>query len=175
MPDTTVSEPEVPAARPVRRFVAPLFLLAGAGLVPWTIFLAVTLPARHVQSRFYDLAWGGFDVALAALLVATGVGLVRKRLWAQSTATAAATMLICDAWFDVLSSNGGQRIVAAAMAAFAELPAAVVCLFVARHVEEIAERYALAAARLRRRRRRSGEQPRGVAHDPELDLVELAQ
>jgi len=173
MPATTDSEPKVPVARPVRRFVAPLFLLAGAGLVPWTIVLAATLPARHVQTHFYDLAWSGFDVALAGVLVATGVGLVRKRLWAQSTATAAATMLFCDAWFDILTSADTERTVAIVLALVAEIPAAVVCLLVARHVEEIAERYALVASRLRRRR--SGNQPGGVAVDSELDLVEVAE
>jgi hypothetical protein len=165
-------EPEAPTARPVRRFVAPLFLVAGLGLVPWTIFLAVTLPARHLQTQYYDLAWGGFDVALAALLVATGVGLARKRLWVQSTATAAATLLVCDAWFDVLSSNGRERIVAIAMAALVELPSAVVCLLVARHVEEIAERFAVAAGRLRRRTRQKSS---GVANEPELDLVDVSR
>ena len=167
-----VSEPEIPAAPVVRRYLAPLFLLAGLGLVPWTVYLAATLPARHVQTRFYDLAWGGFDVGLAALLVVTGVGLVRKRLWVQSTATAAATMLVCDAWFDVLSSNGGGRVVAIAMAAVAELPSAVLCLLVARNVEEVAERYALVASRLRRSSRK---QPGGGADDAELDLVEVPE
>ena len=139
------------------RWLGPLFFLAGLGLVPWTIYLVATLPGRHVQTGYYDLAWGGFDVALALVLVATGIGLVRRRLWVQSTATAAATMLVCDAWFDILSSNpGGDRAVALLLAAFVELPTAVICLLVGRHVEEVAERsqrYALLARRLRPRRR----------------------
>lgn len=156
-----LDEAAAAAAPPIvprlRRALAPLFLLAGLGLLPWTAYLVLTLPGRHVQTGYYDLAWGGFDIALAALLVATGVGLVRRRLWVQSTATAAATMLVCDAWFDVLSSRPGrERLVAIALAAAAELPSALVCLLVARHVEEVAERaqrYALVARRLRPRRR----------------------
>jgi len=138
-------------------WLAPLFFLAGLGLVPWTLYLFATLPARHLQAGYYDLAWSGFDLALAALFVATGVGLLRSRLWVQSTATATATMLVCDAWFDVLSSRPGhERLLAVALALTAELPSAFVCLMIARHVEDSAERaqrYALIARRVRLRRR----------------------
>ncbi len=155
------TEPTEVAVAPVvprlRGWLAPLFFLAGLGLLPWTAYLVVTLPGRHLQTGYYDLAWGGFDVALAGLLVATGVGLLRRRLWVQSTATAAATMLVCDAWFDVLSSQpGGERLVAVVLAVLVELPSALVCLLIARHVEEVAERaqrYPLVARRLRPRRR----------------------
>ena len=160
MPPLSDTEPEgaePPIVPRLHRWLVPLFFLAGVGLLPWTVYLIVTLPGRHLQTGYYDLAWGGFDVALAALLVATGVGLLCRKLWVQSTATAAATMLVCDAWFDVLSSNPGQERLVAIMLAFAvELPSAVVCLLIARHVEEIAERaqrYALVARRLRPRRR----------------------
>jgi hypothetical protein len=165
MPAITDSELEQGATPPVvprlRRWLGPLFFAAGLGLVPWTVYLVATLPARHVQTGFYDLAWGGFDVALAAVLVATGVGLLRRKLWVQSTATAAATMLVCDAWFDVLGSRAGaERLTAIVLAVGAELPTAAVCLLIARHVEEVAERaqrYALAARRLRPRRRRAAD------------------
>jgi hypothetical protein len=156
--ETDPSERAAPPVVPrLRRPLAPLFFLAGLGLLPWTAYLILTLPGRHLQTGFYDLAWGGFDIALACLLVATGAGLLRRRLWVQSTATAAATMLVCDAWFDVLSSQPGrERLVAIVLAVTAELPSAAVCLLIARHVEEVAERaqrYALVARRLRPRRR----------------------
>jgi hypothetical protein len=135
---------------------APLFLLAVLALIPWTVYLVVSLPGRHLQTGYYDVAWGGFDLALAVVLAATGCGLLRQGLWVQSTATAAATMLFCDAWFDSLSANdSGERLVAVALAFAVELPTAAVCLLIARHVEEVAERaqrYAVAARRLRPRR-----------------------
>jgi hypothetical protein len=147
----SVSIEQAVVPRP-RRWLAPAFLLAGLALVPWTAYLVATLPSRHLQTGYYDVAWGGFDVALAVLFVATGVGLLRRRLWVQTTATAAATMLFCDAWFDVLSSRGGgERLVAAGLALSAELPVAVLCLLVARHVDEVSERaqrYALGFSRL---------------------------
>ena len=158
LPAVNLTEEAAPPIVPrLSRGLAPLFFLAGIGLLPWTVYLVVTLPGRHLQTGYYDLAWGGFDIGLAVLLVATGAGLVRRKLWVQSTATAAATMLVCDAWFDVLSSRpGSERLVAIVLAVVAELPSAAVCLLIARHVEEVAERaqrYALVARRLRPRRR----------------------
>jgi len=166
--------PVISGSDRLRALIAPLLLLAGIGLVPWTIYLALELPRRHVQPRFYDLAWGGFDAALAVLLIATGIGVARRRLWVQGTATAAATMLVCDAWFDILSArDGDERMVAIAFAVGAELPAAALCLLVARDAAAVAVRYAAAVRRLRRRR--SDEQPRGVADDAELDLLKLPE
>jgi hypothetical protein len=166
-PAKNESPPVVPR---LRRWLAPLFFLAGLGLVPWTVYLVVTLPGRHMQTGYYDIAWGGFDIALAALLTATGYGLLRQRLWVQGTATAAATMLLCDAWFDTLSANdNGERLVALLLALAVELPTAALCLLIARHVEEVAERaqrYALAARHLRRRRRAEGTGAQAVRRFP---------
>ena len=157
-PDTTTN-PAAPVVPRMRRWLAPLFFLAGIALVPWTVYLAATLPGRHLQTGYYALAWAGFDIALAVLLTATGYGLMRQKLWVQSTATAAATMLVCDAWFDILSAKDSrERLVAVLLALAVELPTAALCLLIARHVEEVAERaqrYALAARRLRPRRRRA--------------------
>ena len=150
--ETEPAEATTPPVVPrLRRWLAPLFCLAGIGLVPWTVYLVLTLPGRHLQTGYYDVAWGGFDVGLAALFVTTGIGLLRRKLWVQSTATAAATMLVCDAWFDVLSSEPGrERLLAILLAVAAEMPTAIVCLMIAAHVEEVAERaqrYALIGRR----------------------------
>ncbi len=143
-------EPAPPA------WVARVFVLLGVCLLPWTVVLALTLPARHGTTH-YDLAWTGFDVALAAALVAVGIGAARRATWLQGVAAAAATLLICDAWFDVLSSTSRGEIVTALMLAlFVELPVAAACLFVARHAEEAAistRRCAALAQRVRGRRR----------------------
>src|SRR5689334_20538489 len=114
-----------------RAWLGPLFLLAGLALVPWAAYLVVTLPGRHAETRYYDVAWGGFDVALAGVLVLTGIGLLRRRLWVQGAAIAAATMLLCDAWFDVLTSaEGTERVVAVVFALCIELPVAFVCILI---------------------------------------------
>lgn len=73
---------------PVPRWVAPLFALVGAGLVTWTLWMAYELPQRHI-ARHWDLAWVGFDIAMAGLLLATAFAALRRAVWIQSPAAAA--------------------------------------------------------------------------------------
>ena len=141
---------------PARPWVARTFVVLGVCLLPWTVLLALTLPARHGTTH-YGLAWTGFDVALAAVLAGTGIGAARQAAWLQGVAAAAATLLICDAWFDILSSTSRNELVTAViLALFVELPVAAACLFVAHHAEEAAlrtRRYAALAQRVRFGRR----------------------
>jgi len=117
------------------RWVAPLFGLAAIVLVPWVIVLVRMLPSHHRASN-WDVAWGGFDVALAFLMLGVALAAWRRSPWLQSAATAAATLLFTDAWFDVLTSSGGSdRLVAIAEAVLVELPLALVCVLLARDTE----------------------------------------
>jgi uncharacterized membrane protein len=122
-----------------QRWVAPLLALAGAVLVVWTLVLAYRLPARHT-SHHWDVAWVGFDVALALALAATGWSVARRSAWASSAAAVAATLLLCDAWFDNVLANGrGEQIEAAIEAALVEIPLALFCLWLARNCERAVE------------------------------------
>ncbi|HEY3766067.1 MAG TPA: hypothetical protein VGL44_13000 [Gaiellales bacterium] len=142
----------VPGDR-IPRWVAPVFALIGFGLVPWTLWIAYDLPQRHL-ARHWDVAWVGFDVAMAALLLATAYGALRRAVWIQSTAAAAATMLVCDAWFDVTTaSRGVEEAMALGSGLLIELPLAVICVWVARNAER-AQGYMEAAGRITRRRAR---------------------
>jgi hypothetical protein len=130
------------------RWIAPLLAVAGAVLVPWALVLAFRLPARHT-SEHWDVAWVGFDIVLACALAATAWGIARRTPWAPSAAIAAATLLLCDAWFDnVLARGSGERLEAALEAAFVEVPLAIFCVWLALHCEHVVA--ALLAA-LRRR------------------------
>jgi hypothetical protein len=121
-----------------------LFALVALGLVPWALWLAKTLPSQH-RSEHWDLAWGGFDVLLAAGLLGTAVAAARRSPYLPSWATAAGTLLVVDAWFDILTSNsGGELRLAIALAACGELPLAALAFCVALD----AERFYAAAARL---------------------------
>lgn len=123
------SNPPAPVSAP--RWASHLFVTLGVVLVPWTLWLAATLPERHL-SRNFDVAWSGFDIALATSLIATGYGLYRGAAWTQGVAAAAATMLLSDAWFDVLTSApGAERMAAIAMAVVAEVPMAAACAMLA--------------------------------------------
>jgi hypothetical protein len=112
-----------------------LFAAAAIILVPWVVFLARDLPSDH-RSAHWDVAWAGFDVALALLLVGVALAAWRRSPWLEGAATAAATLLFVDAWFDILtSSSRSELIMAIAEAALVELPIAVLCVFLARSVE----------------------------------------
>ena len=138
---------------PVPRWVAPFFAVLGLALVPWTVWLAYDLPRRHI-ARHWDIAWAGFDVMMAVVLLATAYAALRRSPWVQGTASAAATMLCCDAWFDIVTSGRGADLaVAVASGFFVELPLAAVCVWVARNAER-AQEYLAAAGRLTRRRAR---------------------
>lgn len=114
-----------------RRWVA--YGLAGVALVllPWTAWLTVTLPSRHV-SEHWDAAWVGFDIGELIALSATAYALLRRTTWTQGIASAAGTMLVCDAWFDTLLTAGDEKFwIALGQALFSELPLAALCFWIA--------------------------------------------
>jgi hypothetical protein len=113
----------------------PLFGLAALLLVPWVVLLVVSLPSAH-RAAHWDIAWAGFDIALALLLLTVAVAAWRRSPWLVGAATATATLLFVDAWFDVLtSSTRAELVVSVGEAAFVELPLAIVCLLLARDAE----------------------------------------
>ena len=132
----------------VPQWVPPAFLVCGIVLIPWTALLFVTLP-RHYGANHWRFAWGGFDVALALGLAATAVTALRRSPVSEIAATITGTLLVCDAWFDVLTSHGTSAIAqATGEAIFVELPVAAVCFWIARnvaHAMEIAAPYLRAA------------------------------
>jgi hypothetical protein len=140
---------------PLPRWVTPLFTLVAVGLLPWTLYLTFTLPSRHVTTH-YDLAWVGFDVGLAAAFAGTSWAAVRSSPWLVPLAAVTGTMLVCDAWFDIVTSQGAGEIgEAAAEAVLAELPLAGVCAFIVYDAETFlratVHRYADALDRIRTR------------------------
>ena len=117
------------------RWVVPLFGLAALLLVPWIVLLVFALPSTQ-RAAHWDIAWAGFDVALALLLFTVAVAAWRRSPWLEGAATAAATLLFVDAWFDVLTSSTQTEFwVSILEAALVELPLAILCLLVARAVE----------------------------------------
>src|SRR6476646_4639992 len=119
-----------------RRWVAPLLALGAAVLIPWTLVLAYRLPARHT-SEHWDVAWVGFDLVLALSLAATGLTIARRSAWAPSAAAVAATLLFCDAWFDVVLASGHDGQVEAILeAVLVEIPLAIFLVWLARDCEQ---------------------------------------
>jgi len=125
--------------------MAFLFAFAGVCLVPWIVYLAISLPKRDVDTH-YRGAWVGFDLLLVTAIVLTAYYAFRVDTRVQLPAMATATLLVVDAWFDVMTAGHRQAtFVALLMAAFIELPAAGFSLWLARRVNLNADRMALAA------------------------------
>ena len=117
------------------RVVGPLLLLTALALGPWTLYLTYSLPSRHL-ARHYDLAWVGFDLGLVVMFSATAAAAYRRSRLLVPFAAATAALLVCDAWFDVVTSSGGSEQVESILeACFAELPLAALCAYVVWDVE----------------------------------------
>jgi hypothetical protein len=109
------------------RWIAFVLGVIAVLLVPWTLWLTFTLPTRHL-AHHYRLAWVGYDVFLAAAFAATAIAALRASEWLQPLAALTGTMLLCDAWFDVITSATGDELGKAIFEAlFAELPLAALC------------------------------------------------
>jgi len=127
-------EREIAIIRQEARRMAWLYAAAAVFLVPWIVFLAVTLPGRDVD-RHYNLAWVGFDVLLVFAIIRTAWYAFHIDPRVQIPAAATATLLIVDAWFDMTTSGGrNQFLEAAVMAVCVEIPAALFSLYLARRV-----------------------------------------
>ncbi|NJC70064.1 hypothetical protein HC031_10130 [Planosporangium thailandense] len=149
--------PVLPRIRPVPRWIAPLFACLAVATVPWTIYLAATLP-HVIRTRHYRIAWVGFDIGLVLLLLLTSVLAYRGQRHTAMTATATATALVIDAWFDVLTSPPGRELMVAIVTALVgELPLAALCLWIALQVDRVIARR---LQQLARRAERGGRWPR---------------
>lgn len=137
---------------PVPAWTAPLFLVLAVLLIPWIVYLGLELPERATSSH-WDIAWVGFDAMEFVALALTGWLAHRRSTWVEMAATAAAVMLIIDAWFDVTTANGGWNLLQAIVLGVGiELPLAAVSLWIARHAELV------------RRRPQTGALPRTPPH-----------
>lgn len=115
--------------------LAPAFVALALFLIPWAFWLSRTLPATHT-ARHWDLAWAGFDAALAFALASTALSAIRHSPWLAAGASATGTLLVVDAWFDVLTAQGGGELaVAATEAVLVELPLAALSFWIVRDAE----------------------------------------
>ena len=124
----------------IPRWEVALIGVAALILLPWTVYLTVTLPDRHEVNNWH-VAWVGFDIGLAASLGLCVITIMRRSAWLPAAAASSATLFACDAWFDCVTANPGREFAASlASALFAELPLAVLCLVIAREGERSYDR-----------------------------------
>jgi hypothetical protein len=110
-----------------RRNRVALMAICAAFLVPWIVYLEVSLPKQYV-ARHWTLTWVGFDVILGVLFASTAVlGMLRRELVAL-TAFASGVLLLCDAWFDITTASAHDRPFSIFSAVAAEIPIALVLI-----------------------------------------------
>lgn len=108
-------------------------LLACVSLIVWIVVLGITLPRRY-DAAHWDLAWVGFDVGLLVGLASTAWAAWRRRAIIVLFATATATLLLADAWFDITTARTNDVWLSATLAVCAEIPGALFLLWVVHRV-----------------------------------------
>lgn len=134
--------PSLDGAEQRRRRMVLLLTVSSAVLIPWIVLLALTLP-RHYVAGHWRLTWVGFDIILLAALASTAYFAWRRRQAVVITAFITATLLTCDAWFDITTSSGTRdTLEAIASAVLIELPLAALLYWVAYRLLRAAARRA---------------------------------
>jgi hypothetical protein len=130
----TSEAPLLDAAGKRRHRLIGVMSFASLGLIPWIVVLAMTLPHRYVANH-WTLTWVGFDIVLLGSLALTAWLAWKCRQAVVITALITATLLVCDAWFDIATSAGGtDTLVAIGSAVLLELPLAVLLFANARNL-----------------------------------------
>ncbi|MGO8959579.1 MAG: hypothetical protein ACLQFR_19760 [Streptosporangiaceae bacterium] len=122
-----------------RRRAILLVVIVGCclGLAAWTGLLAATLP-RYYRAGGWRGAWVGFDIALLCAFAVTGWASWRRRQILIICLVVLATLLCCDAWFDVvLDARTAGFQLSLLSAILVELPLAAVAILGARRLLRI--------------------------------------
>lgn len=111
---------------------------ACAFLAAWIAVLAITLP-MHYHTGSWRVAWVGFDVAELVMFALTAWAAWRRRQILIIFLIVLATLLLCDAWFDVvLDARTGDFLPSLLAALLIEIPLALLAVFLARRLLHLA-------------------------------------
>jgi hypothetical protein len=111
----------------IRRIRSWLTLTSAVVLVPWIAYLASTLPANY-SAQHWGITWVGFDILLLTFMIATAVlGFLHHRLLTLVAFTTG-VLLVCDAWFDIMTARRGDIVTSVLSAAIVELPLAAILI-----------------------------------------------
>jgi len=115
-----------------------LIIIGCVLLAAWIGYLVVSLPAFY-RAGSWRGAWVGFDLAELAAFAATGWAAWKRRQILIICLIVLATLLLCDAWFDVvLDARTAGFVSSLASALLVEVPIAVIAVLVARRLLRLA-------------------------------------
>jgi hypothetical protein len=116
-------------ARPDARWLPLALAIAALALVPSLVLVLAVEPTAQIAQHL-RLAWTGLDVFELLAMAYTARALHRRSATAVVPATVTGTLLLCDAWINVISSNAAGRFEGIALA-FVEVPIAALSFWVA--------------------------------------------
>lgn len=117
-----------------RRIVIAMSVACCVVLAAWIGVLAVTLPAAY-RAGGWRGAWVGFDVALLAAFASVAWTAWRGKQLLIVCLVVTATLLCCDAWFDLMLDWGTREFsLSVLLAIFVELPLAALMVLGARRL-----------------------------------------
>jgi hypothetical protein len=108
----------------IRRIRLGLMIGGSIAMIPWLVYLSFTLPENYVAHN-WPVTWIGFDVLLAAFMLATAVfGYLRRQVLLFAAFTSG-VLLICDAWFDLMTAGPDDLWLSVVTALLIEVPLAI--------------------------------------------------
>jgi hypothetical protein len=117
----------------IRRIRLGLMIGGSMAMVPWLGYLSVTLPGNY-WAHNWPVTWIGFDILLVGFMVTTAVlGYLRRQLLLPAAFTTG-VLLICDAWFDLMTAGPKDRWLSLITALLIEVPLAIFMIFSAQRL-----------------------------------------
>ena len=108
----------------LRRIRLGIMIAGSIAMIPWLVYLYVKLPDRYV-AHTWTVTWVGFDVLLVGFMLATAVlGYLRRQLLMLAAFTSG-VLLICDAWFDLMTAGPKDLGLSLVTALLIEVPLAI--------------------------------------------------
>ncbi|MGE2816786.1 hypothetical protein ACQI5H_16840 [Mycobacterium heidelbergense] len=111
----------------IRRIRLGVMIGGSIAMIPWLVYLSATLPENYVAHN-WPVTWVGFDILLVVFMAATAVlGYLRRQLLVLAAFTAG-VLLICDAWFDLLTAGPNDLRLSVITALGIEVPVAILLI-----------------------------------------------
>jgi hypothetical protein len=117
----------------IRRIRLSLMIGGSIAMIPWLVYLGFKLP-NHYDAQHWTATWVGFDILLVTFMMATAVlGYLRRQVLVFAAFTAG-VLLICDAWFDVMTARPDDFWLSVVTAVGVEVPLGIFMIFGAQRI-----------------------------------------
>ena len=108
----------------IRRIRLSVMIGCSIAMIPWLVYLSLKLPPKY-EANNWPATWIGFDVLLCLFMLATAVlGYLRRQLLLLAAFTSG-VLLICDAWFDLMTAGPDDVWLSMVTALLIEVPVGI--------------------------------------------------